>query len=175
MLIFRKVGRDFRATIIQSEATFPNSRCTAFPIIPLVVSEDEVIAIKVVHNPIHPAVARNMIHLSMAAGSLTFERFDLEQCIQVASSFVFVGCLCLEQSDGETSRLEDVHDMLYYFSGLAAFLTGRYVGFKGGIRTVWLWSNMYSEIMCSSGAIWGRNDSIGREATGCEEIGIDAC
>jgi len=144
------------------------SRLSTLPIIALVVSEDKIVAIQVMYNAVDATVSRNCLHplrlLNVFGGHLVSSR------------------LSLEKSDAEPARLENADDMLDDVSRLSTSLAGRYIGLERGVGALGLRCDVYSEVVGGIrtflGAVgsttWGGNDAVGREATGREQVGVDA-
>ena len=89
--------------------------------------------------------------------------------------------LCLKKRHTKSSWFEDLDDLLHDLCSLATGLLGRDVRLKGGVRAMWLRRNVDRKVVCRGLRIFavfvglgGGYDTIGREATGREEVRIDA-
>ena len=143
-------------------------RLTALPVIALVVPEDKIVALKIVHNAVNTAVTRDNLNplalLDVLAGKLIRRRLGLEEC------------------DAEAARLEDANDMLNDIGCLATTLASRDVRLERGVGAVGLGGDVDGEVVSSIGTLLGavgraarsRHDAVGREAARSEQVGVDA-
>ena len=161
----------------QLSINLTQSRRTPLPIITLVVSEHQIIPIKVMHNALYSPVAFDLLHLG-ATEHTTLNSLRLRRRVTKKTHFAYLNRIGLgfEERDTETTWFEDIHYMLNDFNSIASALASWDVGFEGGVGALRLRRDVNREVMRGTACLvrsW--NHTIGRESARGEEIGIDAC
>ena len=137
---------------------------TSNPVFALIVAENEIVVLEIVDNTINTTVSVDPLHTLLGSGT------------KVATSIISIlaggsgQCsLGLEQSHAETSRAEDVNNLLNNFSCLPSVLACGDVGLEGGERALGLRGNVDGEVMAGLG-----NSSIGTGDSGHNTVGGEA-
>lgn len=126
-------------------------------------------------NAIDALVARDGVGKALARKAT-----DL---IRAGAVRVVAAALCLKQGDAETARLENVDNVLDNVGSGTALLSSGNVGLERGKGKAILGRHMNSKVVRSlvlailvifSIAGRRRDHTVGREATGAKEIGVDA-
>lgn len=128
---------------IPSDPLLSKSRGPPFPVIALVVSEYQVISLQIMHNPIHPSVSGDLLHLGCATCGLALAVLDTLGIVP----FAIVRGFGFEESHAEPSGLENACHLLDNVGRGLAVLRVRHIGFKRRVGAVRLRGDVHGEVM----------------------------
>jgi hypothetical protein len=158
-LLQKRTGKNAkRPRMFCLQHIFAQSRSASGPVQTLKVSKDQLVAFEIMYNTINTLVTSNLIHVLVL----------LVSCSAV-TVFVRLG---FESGDAEAAGLEDGDDLNDDIMRLAAGLVGGHVGLETGVGALRLGCDVDGKVVGGSRVSSRRNDTIGRETAGSEEVGI---